>query len=123
MLAMLSVGMTPGNAGGRVTINSGQHVVLQSFALFRLRDCKSLNTTVKIVKRPKKGKLWLSDGALDPADGYGGGFHSNRCNGTNLRARYINYRAPKGYRGTVHIIVRAPAFKNGRNQHYYVKVR
>lgn len=110
-------------AGGRVTINSGEHIVLQSFALFRTRDCKSFNVTLKIIKRPDKGKVWVTEGTLDPAEGFGGGFHSSRCNGVNLRAKWLHYRAPKGFRGKVHIIVRAPGIQDGRNQHYHVTVK
>ncbi len=85
-------------AGGRVTIKGGQQIVLQSYALFRPSDCKSFNISLKIVKRPDKGKVWVVDGTLDPAKGFGGGFHSSRCNGTNLRAKWLYYRAPKGFR-------------------------
>ncbi len=110
-------------AGGRVTINSGEEVLLHGYSRFRPRDCKSYNFTVKIVKRPDHGKLREVNGWVDPSQGYGGGFHSNRCNGTKVLAKLFYYRAPKGFKGTVQIVLRPVGFQGGRNQRFYVTVK
>lgn len=110
-------------AGGRVSVNSGQEVFLHGYMRYRPRDCKSYNFTVKIVKRPDHGKLREVNGWTDPAKGYGGGFHSNRCNGTKVRAKFFYYRAPKGFKGTVQIVLRPVGFQGGRNQRFHVTVK
>ncbi|MEX0347478.1 MAG: hypothetical protein AB3N20_21325 [Rhizobiaceae bacterium] len=110
-------------AGGRVTINSGEEVLLHGYMGYRPIDCKSFNMDVKVVKHPKHGKLRQVVTMVDPAKGYGGGFHSNRCHGTKVSTKLFYYRAPKGFKGTVQIVLRPVGFQGGRKQRFYVTVK
>ena len=122
-LAILVTIQSSPAAGGRATIKGGQEILLHAYALFKPLDCKSFNVTVKVVKRPEQGKLRQVNGSIDPAKGYTTGFHANRCNGTQIRAKLFYYRAPKGFRGTAHIILRPVGIMGGRNQHFYITVK
>lgn len=123
LLFVLSGTVTVEAAGGRVTIESGQEVLLHYFGRFDSRTCRSRPVTVKIVKRPDHGKLYSKNLSIDPADGYTNGFFANRCNGTRIPTEGYYYRAPKNFRGKVHIILRPVGWMGGRNQHYHVTVK
>ncbi len=123
ILALFASAQNSPAAGGRATIKGGQEILLHAYALFKPLDCKSFNVTVKVVKRPEKGKLRQVNGSIDPAKGYTTGFHANRCNGTRIKAKLFYYRAPKGFRGTAHIILRPVGIMGGRNQHFHITVK